>query len=266
MSRGVPKAGFSKGPVTRGLVLVLGALAFGAGGARGASTLKVTADNDLVDIKVQYAALGPGATTVSAGTLTGQVDGGAKFDAYCVDLYHVVNVSGGGSSYLVDRIPIAQLGPPGGNGAGVGYLYDKVDPTIAAEAAGRARDIDGAALQVAIWKVEYDNGGSLLSGSFTMDDSRNRDSIQHKVFERATQYLSLYDGSQSGDATWFRALEHPTVCDVSYNQNLVGPESGPPIVPTPEPATWVSAGLGILVMSAYGWRRRRQKARPGRPG
>jgi PEP-CTERM motif len=242
-------------------VLVLGLGIFGTRAAEASSTLTVTAGNDLESIKVKFAALGSGPTTVDAGTLTGQINGGAKFDAYCVDLYHVVDVSGKGSSFVVDPLPIAQLGPPGGNGAGVGFLYDTLDPKIAAMSAGSAKDIDGAALQVAIWKVEYDNGGALTSGSFTMQDSSNKNSVQHQVFAQATAYLSLYDGSQSGDATWFKALEHPTMCNVSYNQDMVGPATCPPPVPTPEPATILTSGLGLIGLSAYGWRRRNPKAK-----
>jgi hypothetical protein len=237
------------------MVVMLGTLIFRGVDANAGSSLTITSQHDLVNINVKYPSLGSSPTTVAAGTLTGQIDNGAKFDAYCVDLYHVVKL---GSSFIVDSLPIAQLGPPGGHGAGVGYLYDTIDPKIAAEPAGTTKIIDGAALQVALWKVEYDNGGPLATGSFTMQDSRDVSSIQHKVFARATEFLSLYNGSQSGDATWFRALEHPTDCAISYNQDMVGPCSNPPVVPTPEPSTLLTGGLGIVGLSAYGWRRKRR--------
>jgi hypothetical protein len=230
-----------------------------AGEARASSSLTITADNDLVSIKARYDALDSSAITFRAGTLTGRIDGGAKFDAYCVDLYHEVKVGGSGSTFLVNPLPIETLGPPGGHGAGVGFLYDKFDPQIAAESSGTNKTLDGAALQVAIWKVEYDNGGPLNKGHFTLQDSSDKSSVQHQVFARATAFLSFYDGSQTGDATWFKALEHPTVDCISYNQNMVGPPTDPPI-PTPEPATFVTSGLGALGLALFGWRRRQSGA------
>ena len=227
--------------------------------AHASSTLTVAPKGgigDLESITTSFDGTGGGPQKVLAGTLTESVNGGPSFDGYCVDLYHVVQLgSNGTSSYVVTPLPIASLS--GGNGAGVGYLYHEFASTIANESSGAARNIDGAALQVALWKVEYDNGGALGSGHFAMADSGNTNSVQHLVFARATQYLSTYDGSQSADATWYQAVSHPSSNGFSMNQNMIGPPPSGPPVPTPEPGTIVMAALGAAGLLIHARRRGR---------
>jgi hypothetical protein len=160
----------------------------------------------------------------------------------------------------VDPLSIGWL--PGGTGGGVGYLYDQFAPAIAAEADGDARNLDGAALQVAIWKVEYDNGGLLTSGHFEMADSSDPNSVQHQVFARATQYLGTYDGSQSADATWYDAVAHPVVSGYTTNQNMIGPPTLTITSVAPEPSTLVLATLGAASGLAYALARRRRAPSP----
>jgi hypothetical protein len=240
--------------VVIGLAGVLGVEA----SARASQVLMVGAEGGLSNLEaidVTYSGWGSQPESVLAGTLTGSLNGGSSFALYCVDLADVVLISGndGTSSFSVNPLPISAL--TGGNGAGVGYLYDEFAATVAGEADGPSKNIDGAALQVAIWKTEYDNGGSLTSGNFQMADSSDPNSIQHLVFAGATQFLSTYDGSQSGDATWYPAVEHPIVYSYSTNQNTIGPGTdSTQDIAAPEPSSIVMASLGALGMVAYAWR------------
>jgi hypothetical protein len=212
--------------------------------------------SNLEAINVTYSGWGSQPESVLAGSLTGSLNGGPSFVIYCVDLADVVLISGndGTSSLAVNPLPISAL--TGGNGTGVGYLYDEFAVAVDSEADGPSKNIDGAALQVAIWKTEYDNGGSLTSGNFQMADSSDPNSIQHLVFARATQFLSSYDGSESGAATWYQAVEHPIVSGYSTNQNMIGPDTNSTQdVPAPEPSSIAMASLGALGMVAYAWRR-----------
>jgi hypothetical protein len=235
--------------------IAIGGLVGAGVNAQAALTLTVGAAgglSDLETITATYDGWGSQPQTFLAGTLTGSINGGTSFNIYCVDLQDVVFLNGnnGTSSFAVNALPIASL--TGGNGAGVGFLYDQFATTIANEASGSTKNVDGAALQVAIWKVEYDNGGALTSGHFQMADSNHLNSIQHEVFAQATIYLSAYNGSQSGGATWYEAVSHPVVDGVTTNQNMIGPATvSIQRIPTPEPSSIVMASIGTLAVLAY---------------
>jgi len=193
---------------------------------------------NMVSIQARYDAIDASTTNYLTGTFTASLNGDAAFDAYCVDLYHVVYVGGGGSAYAVNPLPIAALSNPAGHGEGVGFLFQNFAPLV-------ANSIDAAGLQVALWKLEYDNGGSLMSGHFTMPDSTDLTSNQHLVFAKATLDLSAYHGTETGEATWLEATSHPNDGRYDLYQNLVGPAA----ILTPEPPTITKAilGLGFLV-------------------
>ncbi len=205
----------------------------------------------LLSFQAQYDALESRPTAYLAGVLSASLNGGTAFDAYCVDLYHVIYVGGTPFSFAVTPRPIAQLSAPAAHGAGVGYLYRTDAPLV-------VNDIDAAGLQVAIWKTEYDNGGSLTSGHFTVQDSSDLGSDQHLIFAKATSDLAAYDGTQAGTATWLEATTHPFDGRYDLNQNLVGPDSIPVsinfVVLTPEPTTMSAAIVGVGLILGLTWR------------
>ena len=183
-----------------------------------------------------------------AGTLTTkQVSGGPSFDTYCIDLYHNFHVGNGGSTWDAEVLPISSFkgdtGVPqgdalGGNAGAIGYLYNKY-------AANVTTDIQGAALQIAIWKVDYDNSANLATGSFRFAPTSNDpNSVQSQVYEQAKAYLAGFDGTQSsGNASFLRALSHPN----GTRQDFVGPAS----IAVPEPASvaLVLSGMGVVLVA-----------------
>jgi hypothetical protein len=176
-----------------------------------------------------------------AGTLTSTLGGGPHFDTYCVDLYHDFYVNTNPvSSWQVNVLPIQTLTetPIGGNGAGVGYLYDTYASAVTS-------DVQGSGLQIAIWKVVYDNGGALETGNFQFADSGPVGGTQDLVYQQAKAYLSTYNGTQSGQASWLAATSHPN----NFNQDLVGPA-------VPEPSTLAVFGIGGLGLVWFAKRRR----------
>ena len=194
-----------------------------------------------------------------AGTLTTTLPGGLSVDTYCVDLFDTTYVGNGGSTWSAEILPITSFvgnpagNPTGGNGGAIGYLYSQF-------AAAVTDRIEGAALQIAIWKVEYDNSPNFGTGNFQFADSSDPNSDQHQVFVQASAYLAGFDGTQSsGDATLFRATSHPN----SLYQDLVGPGSIPGFVvpnvsavPEPSSIVLVLSGLGGVALV-----RRRRAAR-----
>jgi hypothetical protein len=222
---------------------------------RAEAGLTMTADakggvGHLISFQARYDVLENAPINYLAGTFTASINGGPAFDAYCVDLYHVNYVGGGGQTYIVNALPIALLASPGGNGAGVGFLYQTLGSKVSS-------DIQAAALQVAIWKVEYDNGGSLTSGHFTVQDSSDLTSAQHLLFFQATADLATYSGTQTGEATWLQATTHPNNGTYLLNQDLVGPASvSIASLPSPEPNTMAAAALGASFAIGMAYRRR----------
>jgi PEP-CTERM motif len=256
-----PRRGCAPGQIARrGTCVPIIALCVAALGLLSASPVSagqvLTADakggfGNLIGVNVTF---NGGSGFYYAGIQTASLDGQVWFDAYCVDLYHDNFVP---VSYPVTLLPIATLsstpisgpGATGGNGAGVGYLYDK-------DAPGASNDrVKAAALQVAIWTLEY--GGAFAD----TDTPLVNGTLQQQVAYQANLYLTDYTNNHVGapnDATWFKANPHNGV----LYQDLVGPGTVTVTVATPEPSTVLAAGIGILASLGLCWRR--QAARAGR--
>ena len=194
-----------------------------------------------------------------AGTLsTTLIPGGSASSTYCIDLYHSFYLGDQWSTQLLSissyagEAGVGAGNNPGGHAGQIGYLFDKY-------AAGVSTAIQGAALQIAIWKVDYDNSNNFSTGSFQFAATPgNAGSIQSQVFAQATADLAGFDGTQtSNNADYFQAVSHPN----SRNQDFVGayypsisPNTG--MVPEPSSILLVVAGLGTVgVFGARGRRR-----------
>ncbi len=130
-----------------------------------------------------------------------------NFDSYCVDLGHFLQ-----PTETLNPKDIKTAFPT--SGAQIAYLYD----TFAAGVGGSAAK--GAALQIAIWEVEYDygvQGINLNAGNFQFtsvlgDDASNDNYNTIKGFitnSSNTGYLDHLPTTFAGTATFLDAV-HPT--------------------------------------------------------
>src|SRR5579864_5151195 len=241
--------GHRHGRVADGVAIALCASIFGFLGPAQASAghiLSVTAKGGFGNLIPVDATFNGVTGTFWSGIQSASLDGGPWFDAYCVDLYHDNFLP---ASYPVVALHIGDLTDPpltpgpyatGGNGAGVGYLYNT-------NASGASNDIvKAAALQVAIWTEEY-------GGSFQDKDSPLMNgTLQQRVAYQTNSYLADYNANYNAatlyDATWFPADPH----NGALYQDLVGP-----YVPNPEPSTLVMGAIGMVTCLGV-WARRRR--------
>ncbi|MCO5296296.1 MAG: hypothetical protein M9921_05500 [Fimbriimonadaceae bacterium] len=167
---------------------------------------------------------------VVSGPQLASLDGGAMFDAYCVDLTHWNTIP---SSYPVNSLSTDLLS----NGQRIAYLYNTYAATVASST-------QGAALQLAIWDVLVDNGDGLSSGNL-------KSSVGGGILTQANAYLAASVG-QSAQANYLKATGHGT--GGNYYQDLVGPCGPGPTVPGP------AAALPFLT-SAFAMRRRAKRGK-----
>lgn len=142
-------------------------------------------------------------------------NGGANFDAYCVDLMNWQT----STPYAVNVLTTASLT----NGAKIASLYNQYAGTV-------TNNIQGAALQLAIWETLIDGSGTDLdAGAFQYTSSGSTSNLIR------TQTATYLAGAGTSTATYFSAVSHTG----SKNQNLVG------YAPVPEPFTMALAGAAL---------------------
>lgn len=208
------------------LILALGAVSI-AGTVASAEILRVHSLQFGSNVALKY---GTSNLNAWAGEQRVSIDGGTQFDAYCVDLDHTNSVP---SQYTVTPTPTSSLS----NGGKAAWLYNFYG-------AGINSNTKGAALQIAIWDIVYDNGDGFGSGLIRNNGTGSA------IINQANTYLASI-GSNTGVASWLKA----THVNRSY-QSLIGPNEYNPSPPVPEPFT-LAFGAAAL---ASALRRRLRRA------
>ena len=175
-------------------------------------------------------------TLIGAGANSGQ-----NLLAWCLDVYDGLASSG---TYTIAPLTIAgadghtsltttQIGE-------IGALMKNGDATI-----GTDTDVS-AAIQLAIWKVEY--GASFSFSGLTIE-----------TIDDAGEYVTLA-GTGTGTGVW--APEGVNLLSEDGNQNLGDwtPSGGGGSNPTPLPAALPLFATGLGALGLLGWRRKRKAA------
>jgi len=136
----------------------------------------------------------------------------------CVDLDHW---NSNGATYNVNVRPITDLGA---NATRASWLVENYLATATSKE-------KGAALQLAVWDIIYDNGDGFGAG-------RVKSSISGNTRDIANNYITLSNAKSSANAYWFQATSHGH--DGKSNQNFMSP--------VPEPGSMVALGLGALAL------------------
>lgn len=177
--------------------------------------------------------------TPTGGTAT------PSFDAYCIDIFHEFYAP---ASWTATQTTSASFNANGNSdptnpgqaniGSSLAYLYD----TYASSATTGTL---GAALQIALWTVEYDGvNGNPNTGSVFSIASGQSTALDTAIADAKTYIADMPSTTSSSSASIYLAV-HPT-SNPSLYQDLIGPGGTSQPNAVPEPSSMVLAAVGAL--------------------
>jgi len=174
------------------------------------------------------------ARNVNAGVNILLVDGLNLVDVFCVNLFTGITLN---QTYAAMSIDADDYNV---NGDSAAWLMETFLPVVNA-AAGAIRQIDGAALQLAIWDLIHDGGDGFAAGRLRATNHTNS-----SVLAVANEWwLEALD--KTGEASVYTALPG----NRAFQQQMYLGESE-----VPEPSTLAMFGIGALAVIFGSWRRR----------
>ena len=243
-----------------GIVLSLAAGSAMAGTVM-TSTVSLPNGSDLVNINDgNQTSIDQGGSNLISGTISLQTNIGV-LSTYCVDLFDYINL--GSNNYTFNQATLT-AGSTFRNGTATGTFTQAQVTDLTRLLAGGGSlvtqsSVNSAALQVAIWEVEYDTVAA--NGSYNLTSTSDPfyftassgDSNSAAVLAQAQTYLNDATGFQNGSAwtaaTWLAASnQYVEYLTASGTQNLI-------YLATPEPSTVAVFGLGLIGL----WAARRRK-------
>jgi hypothetical protein len=259
------KNGF--GFTTRSLLATAGIIALSTGSALAGtiSTTSVGLPNGSETVNIadtQQTVDGANGSGVSSGIISGtiqlQTSVGA-LNTYCVDLFDYINV-GNPENYTYNTAALA-AGQSYRNGTTSGtftaaQVLDLTRLLTNANSLAATNAVDSAALQIAVWEIEYDTAAA--NGSYTLGQSGGSDPFYIAAtdsnaggslgaYNLAQTWLNDVTGYQNGSnfvaATWgtnsTTYVEYLTATTGEVTQNLI-------TLATPEPSSIAVIGVGLL--------------------
>jgi len=231
-------------------------LAAGSAMATTVQTQSVGLPNGSVQVNIvdNAQSVDGGGSNVISGTIGLQTSIGA-LNTYCVDLFDYINL--GSNSYTFNQATLT-AGSTFRNGTATGTFTQSQVTTLTRLLSGANslvtnNAVNSAALQIAIWDVEYDTAAA--NGSYNLTSTgdpfyftaSSNDGNSAAALAQAQNYLNAATGYQNGSAwvaaTWAaqsnQFVEYLTASNPTNVQNLI-------YLATPEPSTFAVFGLGLI--------------------
>jgi hypothetical protein len=232
-------------------VSVLLGLSAGSATAGTITTTSVSLPNGSTTVNIVDTAqsVDSGGNNIITGTIGLQTTASGALNTYCVDLFDYINV--GSNAYTFNNNQLA-AGQTFRNGTATGtWTTGQVNMITALLTNGAMQTqntINTAALQIAIWEVEYDNKQTNGTYSLSIHDgfyfTATGDSNSAATLSMAQTYLN---NITSG--TWVTDANHVAMYLTSNptgTQNLVYLQTVVGGSPVPEPSTIAVFGLGLI--------------------
>lgn len=239
-------------------VSILFGLSAGAAMAGTVTTTSVSLPNGSTSINIvdtsQY--VNGGGSNITTGTIGLQTTTLGALSTYCVDLFDYISL--GSNSYTFNNNALT-AGSTFRNGTATGtWTQNQVNLITALLTNGSMQTqntINTAAMQIAIWDIEYDTAAANGSYNLTTHDgfyfSATSDSNSAATLAQAQVYLNnVTSGTWLTDAT--HSVQYLT-SNPSGTQNLIYLQTNAAAVP--EPSTVAVMGLGLIGL----WAVRRRK-------
>jgi hypothetical protein len=239
-------------------ISILFGLSAGAAMADTLTTSSVSMPNGSTTVNINYSghSIDGGGSSINTGTIGLQTAQGA-LSTYCVDLFDYIYT--GNNSYTFNNNALA-AGQSFSNGSSSGtWTTNQVNLITALLENGSLQTqstVNTAALQIAIWDVEYDTAASNGTYNLTNHDgfyfTSTGGSGSSSAISQAQTYLTdVTSGAWVTDAS--HTVQYLTA---SGTQNLIYLASTPTTpVATPEPSTVAVFGIGLIGL----WAARRRK-------
>jgi hypothetical protein len=221
------------------------------------------ANIDVTNVQVPYGLFNvvltggtlPGASPYNV-YLTGQIDlttPGGVLGVWCVDLFHDISLGGNYTTppYMTGSLQTNNMGSSPATSTALTPTQINEISVLAAWGSGKMASTPSndysAAIQAAIWDVEYGSSASYAGDSgFGADLSY----IESNVLPTATYFAGGFQLSDTGDQGQF----------LSQSQFLPPPPGTdtPPPLSAPEPSTWAMMLLGFAGLGLAGYRASRK--------
>jgi hypothetical protein len=195
------------------------------------TTIKVTSVDSTRSMQIEVKANGT-VKTVTAGVLITLVDGASLIDAICANLFKGITVNQLYSAQTIDATAYDA------DGAKAAWVMKTFLP-IVNSASGVSRQIQAAALQLAVWDLIHDSGNGFAAGLVRSTGNTNASVL---ALAETWRLDALDEAAQAKvfipvpGTTAFQQLMYDPTC---ANQAACTP------APVPEPASYAMIAIGL---------------------
>jgi hypothetical protein len=242
-----------------GISSILFGLAAGSAMATTVQTSSVSLPNGSTTVNINdnlsgQSSIDQGGSNLITGTIGLQTNIGA-LNTYCVDLFDYINLGSTVATFNQNALAAGQTFQAGStNGTFTQAQVTQLTALLTNGSLQPQNTINTAAMQIAIWEIEYDSPSGGVYNLSHLDSfyfSHTSDSNSTAALNQAQVYLNdVTSSAWTTDSTHF--IEYLTSTSGSV-QDLIYLANGS--VATPEPSTVAVFGIGLIGL----WAARRRK-------